>query len=167
MMLASGANLTLSCLEAQRGNGNPSFETSGGSLCMYDFGVIYLLEDHKQALSNSLQSFLDVAGSLPIVPDTEYRGHRSLVSNAICKSLADLPETDSLITGMHEQGVSGLGIELDDDEDMYMCPSCHHTFKSAAQLKAHRHLHEGEKPFSCTLCHVSFSNKSQLLGKLI
>ena len=204
------------CLE------NPSAPAaSTSSFCMYDFGVLYLLDDHKQALNSSLHRYLSVVGTLPLIPDGDYQGHRSLVSSATCKSLSDLPDTMPLITGATMDSVGGFGVgglveaagaaggltgligisgygsganvgvdglcsrndsavgetagaiatrlKTSNDgakgtsSDLY-CASCQLTFRSLAQLKAHRRAHQGEKPFSCTLCHTSFSTKSQLLG---
>lgn len=139
-------------------------ETTTSSFYMYDFGVVYLLDDHKRALSNSLQSYLNVSGMMPLIPDGDYQGHRSLVSSATCKSLSDLPESSSLITSMDPQAFSDTLIHERVEDGEYDCTSCQASFRSLAQLKVHRRAHQGERPFSCTLCHISFSTKQQLMG---
>lgn len=135
-----------------------------GSVCTYDFGVIYLLDDQKRALSNSLANFNAVVGPLPYLSESEYPGHRSLISTSTaCKSIADLPDAPSLITGTFDLDAEGRAFV----DDFLSCPSCHMSFRSVNQLKAHRRIHEGEKPFSCQVCHRSFATKPSLLEHVL
>lgn len=169
MDLHDGANYPAcyeNCKQTENG-ASASTDVATSSFCMYDFGVVYLLDDHKRALSNSLQSYLAVSGMMPTIPDGDYQGHRSLVSSATCKSLSDLPDSSSMAPSSDQQSFSeSLAHERAEDGE-YGCPSCQAHFPSIAQLKVHRRAHQGERPFSCTLCHVSFSTKQQLLDHVL
>jgi len=42
------------------------------------------------------------------------------------------------------------------------CEQCPKMFYSIAQLKLHRRVHTGERPFSCSICQMKFAKKSTL-----
>ena len=189
-------SVLLSCKEARGLPGQPPapFETTVGSLCMYDFGVIYLLDDHKQALADSLKSFLEVSKTMPKLPRSDYKGHFSLMSNSVrhhhnpitllliyCNLLptytsiffisqyffVQVNKSLSDLPDAHNLNQANTnGVKTNGDSD-FVCTICNFTCKSNVLLKVHVRIHEGEKPFSCTLCRASFDSKKQLLGSFL
>eukprot|EP00035_Acanthoeca_spectabilis_P035370 m.34166 g.34166 ORF g.34166 m.34166 type:complete len:475 (-) comp7289_c0_seq1:189-1613(-) len=137
-------------------------------------GAVPSMQQSMQASVGMAHGHPAMAGGLVQVPQPGYPDRQSAAAAAPIKQRASSSRKASNTDSEFEQKQESA----DSDEwepssadlravgshrgrgNAYACPECDRRFSCSSNLKRHRRVHTGEKPFKCDYCPLMFANSS-------